>query len=237
MSERYVVCSLKGGLGNRMFIYTAAYIINIVYGHDIYIMHLPNTHSIIDYTPLFKAKKQLLNTEIPGKVISQINPFSIWDTSYKPQIILNEYFQYYPIIRPHEYDIRAYFNSVLSPYIKEIQSKYNTENTAFIHIRHGDYKNKSDYHYLQSIDYYTEALNIIKENEIQRYFILTDDTLWVQEQELFKEDKYILFEGNELDALALMSLCKSAAICANLEGVSCMRLAYPSRTASKKDWG
>jgi hypothetical protein len=197
-----------------MFIYTAAYIINKVYGHDIYVLDIPNPHSKLDYTSFFKAKNRLNNIDLPGKTIGQQSAFSIWDMSFKPQLILKGYFQYYPAIKPHEDDIRSYFKSVMAPYIKEIQTNYETENTGFIHIRRGDYKNKSNYHYLQSIEYYAKAIHKLKET-VSRFYILTDDPIWVKEQDLFKGDNYKLFEGNEVDSLALMSLCKSAAICAN----------------------
>jgi hypothetical protein len=198
-----------------MFIYTAAYIINKVYGHDIYILDLPNKHSNIDYIHLFKYKKKLENTDLPGKIVGQSSVFSTWDNSYKPQIILYGYFQYYPAIKPREDDIRSYFKYVLSPYIKDITSRYNTENTGFIHIRRGDYLTKSHYHYIQPIEYYEKALQIIKEKPIRRFYLLTDDPSWVKTQDLFRSDNYILFNGNELETLALMTLCKSAAICAN----------------------
>jgi hypothetical protein len=196
-----------------MFIYTAAYIINTVYGNNIYIKNTPNSHSKIDYTHLFKASKYLENIDLKGKIVRQGLVFSSWSTDYNPQIILYGYFQYYPAIKLHENDIRSYFKNVLTPYINEVQSKYETDNTGFIHIRRGDYTYKSDYHYLQPIEYYEEALTKIINT--RRFYLLTDDPTWVKDQDLFQGDNYILFKGNELESLALMCLCKSAAICAN----------------------
>lgn len=159
---------------------------------------------------MFKATRYIGNIELCGKTVEQQKP-----TSYNSQIILSGYFQYYPIIKNHEADIRSYFKSVMTPYVKAIESKYETENAGFIHIRRGDYKNKSHYHFLQPIDYYESAFQKIKDKISNRFYILTDDPLWVQDQDLFKKDNFTLFEGNELESLALMSLCKSAAICAN----------------------
>jgi hypothetical protein len=74
-------------------------------------------------------------------------------------------------------------------------------------------------HFLQPIEYYEKALNIIRTKiTIKKIYIISDDIEYCKEQEFFKtlvEDTCIWENSNEIDTFALMTICNGGAICAN----------------------
>jgi hypothetical protein len=134
----------------------------------------------------------------------------------KKKIVMNGYYQYYPVIKEHETVIRDLFLKGLEADRIQIQQKYSFDNMGFIHIRRGDYLNHPSVYYIQPIEYYEDAVNIITQsNPNCKFYIISNDINWVKSQAFFSNPKFIIFEGNEIESMALMSLCTSAAICAN----------------------
>jgi hypothetical protein len=91
---------------------------------------------------------------------------------------------------------------------------------AFIHVRRGDYVEKSDFHFLQPITYYQKAVEHIQskaKKPIRSYLIFSDDPEWIEQNSFFKglDGAIVVREPDELACLALMSLCEGGAICAN----------------------
>jgi hypothetical protein len=204
-----------------MFIIVAAYITSLVNNIPMNIYKFfDNPHSKIDY---FKTifgkfsgiKEEQFNDVCNYKIIKSMNTgFDIWNPHTNAlRCILVGYFQYYPNMIPYEKEIRNLFISGLSEYRNNLLTKYNFDNTGFIHIRRGDYINKQDIHYLQPIQYYEKALEKIDSNI--NFFIVSDDIQWVKSEQFFNNERFTFFEGDELETLALMSLCTSCAICAN----------------------
>jgi hypothetical protein len=51
-------------------------------------------------------------------------------------------------------------------------------------------------------------------NKVDKIIIVSDEMSWVKEQEYFKSDLFELYENeDELETLALMTLCTGGAIC------------------------
>jgi hypothetical protein len=101
----------------------------------------------------------------------------------------------------------------LKIYTEELQKSHDFKKSCFIHIRRGDYAEFST-HPIQPIEYYAKAIEMVRtiHSDI-KFYVISDDTHWIKNTDLFKEMH--IFEGNEIESLALMALIDSAAICAN----------------------
>ena len=117
---------------------------------------------------------------------------------------------------------------ILEP-VQEFMSELN--NPIFLHIRRGDpnlvdargfkwsYTECSEQHPPQPIEYYQEALSQFPDD--QEVIIVSDSPEWVEEQELFKPERFYVSTPEEkypdgsytpyID-LCIMSLCKGAII-------------------------
>jgi len=222
-TEEYVYGNLIGGLGNRMFILTAAYIVHKVNNIPLYIFNSDkNPHSNIDYCKTIFAQfpgvfSEIVHSKDEKYINLSNNIFDLWNPKINmKKCRLSGYFQYYKAIKPFESDIRTLYLNGLEKYTQILLNKYNFENTGFIHIRRGDYLSKQHIHPVQPLAYYKKALEIIeKQAPNTKYFILSNDNEWVRSEKYFNNEKFTVFEGDELESLALMTLCKKAAICAN----------------------
>jgi len=64
----------------------------------------------------------------------------------------------------------------------------------FLHVRRGDYVATPEYHPCQPIEYYKKALERF-DSDIP-VLIFSDDLEWVRQQELFKDDRFLLSENH-----------------------------------------
>jgi hypothetical protein len=130
-------------------------------------------------------------------------------------------------------DIRKEFTFLdyhLDPCLEFI-SEFKNQNPIFIHIRRGDpnlvdprgfkwaYVNCQDQHPLQTMEYYSQALD--KFNDNQPVIVFSDSPEWVESQKLFKGDRFFISQPQEkyedgsytpYTDLCLMSLCSHAII-------------------------
>ena len=138
----------------------------------------------------------------------------------KPGMILQSYFQYYKTFEPYEEQIRQKLLEGLEDNISNVKKSYNFDNAAFVHVRRGDYLHFSDRHFVQPIVYYKSCLSQLKEMKpnIKTIYVLSDDIPWIKKNKIsFSElhDVEIVETKDELDALAIMTLCTEGGICAN----------------------
>jgi len=91
---------------------------------------------------------------------------------------------------------------------EDLINKINNSNSVSIHIRRDDYTNKKNY-YVLTIEYYKEAIKIIKEkNQNIHLFVFSDDINWVKNN-LKTEFPITFIDGNkDYEDLILMSMCK-----------------------------
>lgn len=68
-------------------------------------------------------------------------------------------------------------------------------NPIFLHVRRGDYLNSQNAHPVCSIEYYQAALNQFPSD--CPVLVFSDDMNWCREQDLFKEDRFMLSEYEE----------------------------------------
>ena len=222
-TEEYVYGNLIGGLGNRMFILAASYIVHKVNNIPLYIFNSDgNPHSNIDYCKtIFAAFPGKFMEIVHSKDEKYINLSNNIFNPWEPKIDMKKcrlcgYFQFYKTLKPFESELRNIFLEGLEEYTQILLKKWNFENIGFIHIRRGDYLSLQHIYPIQPLHYYKKAVEVIdKISPNTRYFILSDDNNWVKSEIYFANEKFTIFEGDELESLALMSLCKKAAICAN----------------------
>jgi len=211
-----------GGLGNQMFIIAAAYTVHKTISAPLYILNHNtkyNKHSKLNYNEtIFKHLGIRVNEDdhdtayLHTLKYTKFSPsgFKNWNPSeLKPGVIMSSYFQYYPPLKIYESEIRELFIKGLDSYIKNLSKDYSSY--AFLHVRRGDYLENPNIHYIQPIEYYEKA-----SNDLSKILIISDDMSWIKQQDFFKNDKFELFQSeNELETLAVMTMCKSGAICAN----------------------
>lgn len=90
---------------------------------------------------------------------------------------------------------------------EKLQGKIKQYGTNFtsIHVRRGDYINKSDYHPSYDMSYYNEACKIIED---VRYLVFTDDIDWCKNN--FKGSKFEIVENlNDFESLCLMARARN----------------------------
>jgi len=241
--KNYIIVRRYGGLANQIFIVAATYCIQQNNKEQINILLAPcashdNIHfaSKYDYyQTLFSHFPHTIEVDIPHHLLGashllmnlarlkkisyqspQSSAFSPWDPStVRIPCVLEGYFQFYPIIKPHIQDICKFLIKGLTEIRSDILQKYpNIRDTAFLHVRRGDYMGLSHYHFLQPIDYYERALSLLA-TDIP-ILVFSDDIDYCKGVELFKNRNCIFIdEPDEVIALGLMSLCEKGAICAN----------------------
>jgi hypothetical protein len=210
--EKGVIPLVRGGIGNQMFIMAAAYSVHKTKGIPLYILKAPpNKHNTKNHDYNIKVFKYFgIHIEEPKECFNynNVSPggFSAWSPeNIESGSFMDDYFQYYPAIKPFEVNLRELLLKALPVPLKEY-SDY-----AFLHIRRGDYLDISHIHYIQPLEYYRKA----SEN-FNKILVVSDDMAWVKQQELFKNTKYELFESDdEIETLSVMSRCTAGAICAN----------------------
>jgi len=229
-----ILPNLIGGLGNQLFIASAAYAVGKLHSCPVYLCNATdNAHNTIghDYrTTILKGFGEIIPRTLQQLIESgectdckiyshpdfmPWNPFEV-----TPPVVMYGYYQHLGHIEEFEDEIREKLLTNLDPIRQELLSNTNLnfKTTAFIHVRRGDYVGKSHFHYLQPIEYYQQAIDYIKtKGTIEKILIFSDDTSWIKEQDFFNnlEGAILVNEPDELRAMSLMSLCEAGAVCAN----------------------
>ena len=229
MSDDFIISHIAPkGLGNILFMATAGLIVSKEKNTRLAIDFNNNLaeHNInkLDYYDIllkhFGEKVDLTDPKIKSLLDNHsshyfVPAFSAWfPTNVPPGCVLNSYFQYYPPIKNYESLIRETILTGLQPYREKLLNLNDFKDRAFLHVRRGDYLNFPRYWFEISMNYYKRAINIIK--PIKPVFVISDDINWLKEHIYFNDTRYFeIYDGNEIETLALMSLCTNGAICAN----------------------
>jgi len=221
---------IKGGLGNQLFQYAAARNLATLNNTDLNIDYSYYNHSGAD-TPR-QYLLDLFNIK-PVKHIKSNSLYQVFDLINKilRKLSLNKnlYFDKYYFEKGVEFDdaflslkddvwLTGFFQSAkyFSESIRE-EFKFNGPNniieageSVFIHVRRGDYLNNSTYESC-SLDYYNQAINLIKEKIVNpKFYIFSDDMEWVKNNLNIPEATYLSYSDHE--DLYLMSQCRHAII-------------------------
>jgi hypothetical protein len=136
------------------------------------------------------------------------NGFSYKPIEYKDQdMVLQGYFQslkYFSNIVDSIRHLLTFDNNVDS----NIKNKYGdifSKNCVIVHARRGDYLNAIDFHGVMDDEYYKKSISIMKtrvENPI--FILLSDDIDYWKKSTIFGDEKFVIFNENEIHTLYLM---------------------------------
>ena len=205
-----------GQLGNQMFQYAALKGIANKRGYDFClpkhdeVFHdgLGNRLKIELYNPFTLD----VNHGIIGKDVVQETGFEFRPDFFDKcpdNVSLYGFFQTEKYFKHIGDDIRKdfTFKKQIRDECKEIVDEVFDQGPIALHIRRGDFLINSGNHANLQIDWYKHALK--KFHHTREVIIFTDDPSWVNSQELFESDRFILSEGNSsYHDLYLMTQCE-----------------------------
>jgi len=219
-----IFVQLLGGLGNQLFQIAGSMLQQKYNNARLLYLSPDNNHDTDDYRDIFKLEKYDYNLPLLKKTLYQENGFSIWDPSdfTFPILHMYGYFQNYSMIQCILPSFKQKILNDLQEYKDLVNIQYklssNSSNTyAFIHVRRGDYIEKSDIHHIQPIEYYIKGVSMILDTKnISTWFIFSDDIIWCKSQEFFYSlNSIFVEEKNPILCLALMSEIHDGAIIGN----------------------
>jgi hypothetical protein len=234
INNRGVITTLLGGLGNQMFEIAAGYALALRHNLVLYVTQrknrigVNNKHNFNNNNYKNTIFIYFFNTNIKSIPFNKYNLLinngylyakerNIPD-SINSGIIIEGRFQDYTLFSKYEIEIRNLFLKGLEKHIERMKIKYNTENTAFLHIRRGDYLLCKGIFKQPDKMYYIKCIRRLKKRNINltKIFIFTNDLRYARSIPFFKKPLFkIINEPDELDSLALMSLCNAGAIITN----------------------
>ena len=209
-----IVTKIQGGLGNQIFQWAYCKKLSIKYNLPLYLdLSFYNNQNGCTKREFELNKFSNLKYNILDKSFDNISFNKIIDTFYHNEFDYNVYNNYYI---DGYWQTEKYFKEVeniiraeLSPNEEKLAKLKLTPlidtNTISMHIRRTDYIALNDYHPIQLISYYEEALNII--GKYDYIFIFSDDIKWCKENLHF--NNMIFMENfDDIDDLYIMSMCK-----------------------------
>ena len=230
---------LSGGLGNQMFQFAAGYSIakkyNVKLSLNLRRFNRRQDHNGFELQKVFNiySKVSILNNpenftfinfkEILSKIDITYSNFKEQYFHYTNEILdvpkhcrLNGYWQSELYFKSYAQEIREIFSFINKLDKKNllIANDIKKNNSISIHIRRGDFLLKrNNNHNIDLKDYYLKAIDkSSKCFKNPKYFIFTDDPLWVTENFIL-DYSYIIVDVNygtkSFFDMHLMSLCKS----------------------------
>jgi hypothetical protein len=214
-----IYCNLKGGLGNMLFQIAATKSISI--DKNMYCSfpnlkgHLEYLNSENTYNPKLKHSNEYLKlfknlpTTTPTESVNIVEyPFEYSDLDYNYEnVVIDGFFQSEKYFKHNRSEILKLidFSFISKNYIEDKYNFIKNKKTTSIHVRRGDYVNYPNLHPTQSLEYYEQSIEILK-NETEIFLIFSDDIIWCKENIKLENAIYIENEKDYIE-LYLMSLC------------------------------
>lgn len=233
-----IIVKIKGGLGNQMFQYAFGRYFGIQKSEEVKLDNGINTNKQDTYRqyslkhfnialPL-ASREEVMKAKYPNGIISKIKRgfkakiLRIHNIGYDGQILetkeqyLEGFWQSYKYSEPIRDVLLKEFTLKNTPggIFKNISRQIESTESVSIHIRRGDYVNDpktKKTHYAFGLEYYEQALKIMKEKiSNPTFFIFSDDIDWVKQN--LKTDSLTVFVSNselaDYEEMILMSKCK-----------------------------
>jgi hypothetical protein len=147
------------------------------------------------------------------------------------------YFQSEKYFKHIEDEIRkdfCFIPEIYDPTMEIFKSIVGNGSAISLHIRRGDYVINPN-HPTQTFGYYSKALEYFDSD--LPVLILSDDTSWCKEQEIFSDDRFLISESDNCYAdLCIMSLCDYHIICNSSFSWWGSWLAKSKKTVAPKNW-
>jgi hypothetical protein len=204
------------GLGNQLFVYAAGVVAKMKTGHKL-CMHWSdeNPHSKMDYRPML-LQGESVESDDPRiakafPLHQGIHQFNVWSNKNIPTNPVDYYmhgsmYHTYQPIKKALPIIRKDFKKVFSNMFPNLKFK---KNSAFVHVRRGDYL-RAFHDHIPPIEYYKTGIDILRKGGIKNIYLVSDDIEWSKKE--LDGFGLIPFEGGELETLYLMSSCKAGAV-------------------------
>ncbi len=215
-TSNFLTPKLQGGLGNQLFELATAYSLSKAHGKQLQLTEslINNSiHSSVNYMDtIFKNFSSYLTSVQPEKQINNRMSASQYTTLINDisPLELKGYNHNWREIHPY----RAEFISMLD-FNTSIETKYpKLSESAFIHIRGGDFKS-FDYLNVKLKDYYNNAIVLLKSHNVKHLYVFTNDKTYTESFDLFNNIDHTYVDENEYDSLYLMSRCGAGGIASN----------------------
>jgi hypothetical protein len=240
-----IIIKLQGGLGNQMFQYATSKALALKHKSKITIDISPlirdyeNVNTKRGYElkifnqideNLISEKELNANFNFCDKrsILTSRKKVLIYNESshnfdrevllLKPSLYLNGYFQnekYFDFYRNEILKIFSFNSGSLDEKNKNILSSIKNKNSISIHVRRGDYLNKStlEFHGICDLSYYSQAIKYLNNFvDNPEYFIFSDDPSWTRQHILKNQNNvnYIDYNTgpNSWVDMFLMKVCK-----------------------------
>ncbi len=210
--NNYVSSHLQGGLGNYLFQIAAAYCIS---KRDNKELRIDTSDIAIIHSPLELYHKNILRNVQFGNIdnfefihYSHHSPISYMDIpSINGNLKLDGYYQNERYFNEYREEVLNLFkiDDDTKSYLLEKYSTLSFENSCSIHVRRGDYVNLPHVFYLQTIEYYKQAISMIGEDSL--FLIFSNDIDWCKTNLNFIKNKIFISENLDYQDLYLMSMC------------------------------
>lgn len=196
-----------GGLGNQLFQIAAVYSLAMS-NNDIPVFNFDKCYTPLQGNKTNKYKHSIFkhlthNDKFIAENHYQESSYYFNPINYKPNLLLNGYFQSEKYFKLHKEDILNIF--CLDDFKEKALNFLNKipGNKTSVHIRRGDYIPYQNVMYILDMEYYRMAMSLFKDTS---FIIFSDDLEWVKEN--FKDPNMFIFDNND-DSLNLtcMSLC------------------------------
>ncbi len=219
-----ITVRIVGGLGNQMFLYAYAKAIEQM-GHTVKLdiskfksYKLHGGYQLdkfnIDLKPASKtslafSKLNIYNTLKEKNLLFDISFKSLKGNKYiKGYFQTEKYFSEIKDILLQQFTVNRELANSTKSYAEKIKS---STTSCSIHIRRGDYisdKKANSIHGSCSLEYYKQAVNLLKEKYKNNYFfIFSDDISWVKNNLSIDNATYINHNTIPHEDIYLMSLC------------------------------
>lgn len=216
-----IYCNLKGGLGNMLFQIAAAKSISIDINDECcfpnLINHLQYLNDDNHYNPKLKHSSEymLLFKNLNHFPMIEYDyyiqyPFEFIETKiHNKNTLIDGFFQSEKYFKHNREIILEYldFSFISKNNLSEKYDFINNMRTTSVHIRRGDYVNHPNHHPTQTLEYYRQGLEILKD-ETDLFVIFSDDIQWCKENLNLENSVYIEEEKDYIE-LYLMSICNN----------------------------
>ena len=221
-----IYATLLGGIGNIMFIIASSYALALDNADEaIYSTSLSSITRRKNEKWWFETLfRKIKRGDGKAKMIYREPGFMYKKIPYYPNMRMNGYFQSSQYFEHRREEILELFTD----YKKDIQTPLQLKldlidgRKIALHIRRTDYVNLQHTHVVQSIDYYKEAVEIMKQRlgdtyDEFCYLVFSDDITWCKEQPFLKSLPGVQFIDDtdgiqkgpqEVFELYLMSMCE-----------------------------
>ncbi len=205
---KYILIQISGGLGNQLFQLANAHCLSIKYNRKLLICDKNDFPRDTYWDNLFiKFKENLISLEKYRELKNKATSYN-WAMhrfEYK-NIVLNDNIEYFCIegyYQSYKYFQKNDFYTMLS--FNNCDNLISNKDVA-VHIRRTDYLN-NNFHKVLSLDYYYNSLKeILKNTDINKIHIFSDDINWCKKNFSFKNiPLHFNNLSRDIDEMFLMS--------------------------------